>query len=186
MRRATERINGEGYRELIKLLQSLRGLTVTKEICLKIFEGVRSERSLVNLDVSELRISVADDAIPVELAVARQDFEDMLRNPIRNAIQASHKMDVHGEVVIGLSIGRMLDPITGESWTEFAIKDRCTTMISDTLIHQRSIESGLGLMASLVSKYDGSVRVEAQPAPWTKAVVISLPCPENQQETWTV
>ena len=48
--------------ELIKLLQSLRGLTVTKEICLKIFEGVRSERSLVNLDVSELRISVADDA----------------------------------------------------------------------------------------------------------------------------
>ncbi len=184
LRKATDRINGDGYRELVQLLKSLRGLNVTEELCLKIFDSVRNERSLMDLDIADLDIQIADNVLPIDLPVARQDFEDMLRNPIRNAIQATHQLDVRQTIVVGLAIDQTLDPITGESSTNFTIKDQSPSMITDDLIHQQAIESGLGLMASLVSKYEGSVRVAQLPGPWTKAVVISLPCQETAEESW--
>ena len=184
LRKATDRINGDGYRELVQLLKSLRGLNVTEELCLKIFDSVRNERSLMDLDIADLDIQIADNVLPIDLPVARQDFEDMLRNPIRNAIQATHQLDVRQTIVVGLGIDQTLDPITGESSTNFTIKDQSPSMITDDLIHQQAIESGLGLMASLVSKYEGSVRVAQLPGPWTKAVVISLPCQETAEESW--
>jgi hypothetical protein len=58
--------------------------------------------------------------------------------------------------------------------------------IDAAMIRQRVGERGLGLTADLVTRYDGAVEVEPEPAPWSKAVVVRLPCVEDEEDAWTI
>src|SRR5690606_7455297 len=120
----------------------------------------------------------AEVELPVSLALPRSHFEDILRNVLRNAVQAQAAQD-DGPIRVGLAVMREVHPITGHARVRFEIRDASPRELSTEQLRKGNIEGGLGLTADLVSRYQGTMLVQPSALPWHKAVVIKLPAPEK-------
>jgi len=183
LRVATRLINGVGFRQILLLLKALRNLTIDASICTEIFQSVRQEPAFSYRDV-EFHFDADPGLLPLELPVAREDFEDILRNPIRNAIQATASETLSGTIHVGLDIRREIEDITGEISTVFMIKDRCPRSVPSSTLTTPDPERGLGITHTLVTKYDGTLEVSTLDSPWSKGLVVSLPWDEAPAEQW--
>jgi hypothetical protein len=63
------------------------------------------------------------------------------------------------------------DDITGLTSLAIRVKDRSTERLTNEMLRGRYVERGMGITADLLSKYDASIGVEAEPG-WEKAVVL--------------
>lgn len=184
--RVAHRLNIEGHNQIINLLDALRLLTVDVPLLRAIFDRTRREPAFAAIPVAPLALDAEPDALPARLAIPRAAFEDILQNLMRNAIQASARHAPGAEVVIGLTVDDEIDDVTFLARVRFKIRDRAAPLSQDRL-RDRRIEDGLGLTTDLVSRHEGSLTVEAEPPPWTKAVVLTLPRVEADEEDgpWT-
>ncbi|MCB9551031.1 MAG: tetratricopeptide repeat protein [Myxococcales bacterium] len=184
--RAAHRLNIDGHNQIIALLDALRLLTVDVPLLRAIFDRTRREPAFAAVPIAPLALDAEPDALPARLAIPRAAFEDILQNLMRNAIQASARHAPGAEVVIGLAVDDEIDDVTFLARVRFKIRDRAAPLPPNRL-RDRRIEDGLGLTADLVSRHEGSLAVEPEPPPWTKAVVLALPRVEADEEDgpWT-
>lgn len=186
LRRAVRLLNEEAARGVRRHLGQLRHFRVDGAVLEEVFARTSAEPALLMVRVGPLEIDDPENILPCRIGMPRRAFEDVLTNLMRNAIDASARSASDGEVVrVGVGLGRDEDPITLVSRVAFRIRDQAPANIDGAMIRQRVGERGLGLTADLVTRYDGSVEVESQDAPWTKAVVVRLRRVEDEDIGWT-
>ncbi|MCA9541359.1 MAG: hypothetical protein KC620_20805, partial [Myxococcales bacterium] len=183
LRTATRLLNQEGYGAIRALLDRLRVLEVDAALLRAVFERTAREPQLATLDLAPLAVEAAEGTLPFRVAIPRAAFEDIVGNLMRNALQSTQRHGAAGQaIVIGVAIEDEVDFITGLSRAVVRIRDRSPQRLTPEMLRGRYIEEGLGLTADLVSRYDGTLDVEAEAAPWTKAVVLKLPRVEDEEE----
>ena len=184
LRQATQMLNVEGYEAVRALLDQLRMLDVDADLLRTVCTRVQREPAFSAVTFAELALSL-EAPLPCRVAAPRHAFEDMLGNLIRNAIQSTMRHGEGDEVHIGLGVHEEVDPITGLERLVFLIRDRSPQQLTPEMLRGRYIEEGLGLTADLVSRYEGTLDVRADEAPWTKAVVVKLPrFDEGEDDPW--
>ena len=183
LREASDLLNVHGYEAIRSLLDQLRILEVDETLLGAIFRGVSREPAFGSRPIGQPLIQVAVP-MPVAVAIPRQAFEDIFSNLFRNAIDSSIR-HLEGEIQVGLRVSDDVDPITGLANVVFRILDRSPQQLTTEMIRGRFIEGGLGIAADLVSKFEGSLDVEALEQEdgdegWRKAVVLYLPKMETE------
>lgn len=173
LREAFELLNVRGYEAVRALLDQLRMLDVDLQMLEALGERVRSEPGFQGQNIAPLLIHI-DTELPHRVFVARRDFEDIIANLLRNALQSS-LAEPETPTQIGLSLDINRNAITGIETLELAVHDRSKDALTTEMIRGRYIEQGLGLTADLVSRYEGSIDVVAGPASWSKSVRVRLP-----------
>jgi tetratricopeptide (TPR) repeat protein len=176
---ATRLLNVEGYEAVRALLDRLRVLRIDRALLEGVFHRTRREPAFSGVKFAPLTLD--DTALPCGVAMPRHAFEDVVANLIRNAIQASTRQNLKDSVYIGLATATDVDPITGLAWLTLRVRDRVVQGLAVEVLRGRMVEEGLGLTAELVSRYEGALDVEADTAPWTKAVVVRLPRVEDEE-----
>jgi signal transduction histidine kinase len=161
------------------LLDRLRVLRIDRALLEGVFHRTRREPAFSGVKFAPLTLD--DTALPCGVAMPRHAFEDVVANLIRNAIQASTRQNLKDSVYIGLATATDVDPITGLAWLTLRVRDRVVQGLAVEVLRGRMVEEGLGLTAELVSRYEGALDVEADTAPWTKAVVVRLPRVEDEE-----
>ncbi len=180
--RAARSLNVEGLGALRSLLDQLKVFDVTPAALRAIFDRTRREPGFAEVPVAPLALDAA--RLPARVELPRVAFEDILTNLFRNAIQAAAAHEsAGGEVVIGLAVDEDDDPITGLSSLRFRVRDRAPQTLTTDMLRGRFIEDGLGLTGDLVSRFEGSLDVEPDESPWTKAVVLTLPRADETADT---
>ncbi len=184
LRQATQLLNVDGYEAVRALLDQLRMLDVDADLLRTVYTRVQREPAFSGVRFADLALSL-DAPLPCRVAAPRHAFEDMLGNLVRNAIQSSVRHGEGDEVHIGLGVYEEVDAITGLERLVFLIRDRSPQQLTPEMLRGRYIEEGLGLTADLVSRYEGTLDVRAEEAPWTKAVVVKLPrFDEGEDDPW--
>lgn len=180
--RAAHALNIRGLGALRALLDRLRVFEVTAAGLRAVFDRTRREPGFAEVAVAPLALDA--DPLPARIEVPRFAFEDILANLLRNAIQAAAAHEPPGgEVVIGLAVDEEEDPITGLCALRFRVRDRARQGLTTAMLRGRFIEDGLGLTGDLVTRYEGSLTVEPDTDPWTKAVVLTLPRADEPADT---
>jgi signal transduction histidine kinase len=186
LRRAARLLNVEGYEAVRALLDRLRVLNVDRALVQAVFDRTRGEPGLQGVAVAPLALDAEEGSLPVVIAAPRHAFDDILTNLLRNALQSSQRHCPAGDQAaplrVGLSVRREEDLVTGLVRVVFAVQDASPQPLTPEMLRGRYIEAGLGLTADLVSRYEGTLDVRAEPAPWTKAVVVKLPAPDPEDE----
>lgn len=202
LKRAHAAVNERGYMQLQAFVEALQVFRADRPALQAIFDGVLREPSIAGLGIAPLALSHGPGALPCALLIARHDFDDILTNLFRNAIQASSRAagSQGQQPRVGLHVELELDEITGLRRARLHVRDTSPEMLSDETLRNQVIERGLGLTADRVGRYDGSLDVEAfataataeqqregEGGPqWTKAVVLSLPlAPETERSEST-
>jgi len=186
LRRAVRLLTEEAARGIRKHLSQLRHFRVDGAVLEEVFARTSAEPALLMVRVGPLEIADNDAILPSRIAMPRRAFEDVLTNLMRNAIDASARSADEDDVVrVSVAVERNQDPITLLTRVAFRVRDMAPATIDGAMIRQRVGERGLGLTADLVTRYDGSVDVEPAEDPWTKAVVVRLPCLEEEELGWS-
>ncbi len=186
LRRAVRLLTQEAARGIRRHLSHLRHFRVDEAILEEVFARTSAEPALLMVRVGPLEIDDAAGVLPCRIAMPRRAFEDVLTNLMRNAIDASAQSGDEGTVLrVGVGLERTQDPITLVSRLALRVRDMAPATIDGAMIRQRVGERGLGLTADLVTRYDGAVDVEPAKAPWSKAVVVRLPCVEDEELGWS-
>jgi tetratricopeptide (TPR) repeat protein len=172
--RANELLNVEAQGQLNHLLDGLRGLQLTAAVLQASFTRVRGEPALSLAPIEPLAIDPASE-LPCAVAVGAQAFDDILANLFRNALQASLRYPEPRPVIVGVSVGRQLDEITGLASVEVRVRDRSPEPLDPAKLQGGYIEAGLGLTADLVARHAGQLTVQASDPGFSKAVVLRLP-----------
>lgn len=177
LRDANAAINERGYQQLQSLLQELQVFRVDAADLHAIFDAVRREPSIASRAVDDLHLEADERALPCPLKIARHDFDDILTNLLRNAIQSSARsLPDDQPIAIGLRVEVEVDDITGLEEALLHVLDCSTEQLTTDALRHQIIERGLGLTADRVNRYDGSLDVQPDgEGPWTKAVVLRLP-----------
>lgn len=182
LQQATQLLNVEGYEAVRALLDRLRMLAVDEPLLRAVFERTRREPALAGAPLAPLDLELRAP-LPCRVAAPRHAFDDILTNLVRNAIQSSVRHHRGDEPIhIGLLVDAEVDFITGLERAVFAIRDRSPQKLTPEMLRGRYIEEGLGLTADLVSRYEGTLDVLDEQAPWTKAVVVKLPRIDESEE----
>lgn len=189
--RQLQRLDRLGARQKARLQRDLR--TVQRLLSVEAYEAVRVLLDAVRLvcvqgefiqqvhasTCQELGISARQ--MPLELdqreaalwvRIPRPALHEALTNLLRNAIQATREA---GGQRIGCRLSSEQDPITGLETALIAVLDAAPGQLTAQDVQQRPIERGLGLAAEAMGRHDGSLDVQQESAPWTKAVVLRLP-----------
>ena len=183
LRQATRLLNVEGYEAVRALLDQLRMLDVDEALLKTVYARVTHEPAFSGVRFAKLELEL-QAALPCRVAVPRHAFEDVLGNLVRNAVQSTVR-HTGGAVHIGLGVHEEVDAITGLERLVFLIRDCSPQQLTPEMLRGRYIEAGLGLTADLVSRYEGTLDVRTEEAPWTKAVVVKLPrFDEGEDDPW--
>jgi hypothetical protein len=149
---------------------------VVDEVLLRrIFDRTAREPALSRHEVSALA-SVPAAGLPLSLSLPRQAIDEIVANLFRYALQAAARSAPPAQpLAVGLAAELEVDPITGLSCARLSIRDRAQAELSRQQLRGGGIESGLGLTADLVNRYNGSLDVRADEPGWAKAVLLTLP-----------
>jgi hypothetical protein len=175
LREATALLNEDAEQALRALLDEARVVVVDEVLLRRIFDRTAREPALSRHEVSPLAIDPAA-RLPLSLSLPRQAFDEIVANLFRNALQASARSAPPAQpLAVGLAAELEVDPITGLSCARLSIRDRAQAELSRQQLRGGGIESGLGLTADLVNRYNGSLDVRADEPGWAKAVLLTLP-----------
>ncbi len=181
LQEASQLLNVEGYEAVRALLDDLRMLEVDEALLRNFYDRTRHEPAFDGLTTAELELDCAIP-LPCRVAIPRHAFEDVVINLLRNALQSSARhSDVEAPIRLGMGVDEEVDFITGLESVVFLIRDASPQTLTPEMLRGRYIEEGLGLTADLVSRYEGSLDVIEQPAPWKKAVVVKLPRVDEEE-----
>ena len=168
LREIAGQMQGDNYRALGTLIRRLCVMDVREEAFLAVWD---------RLPTSDVEL-VLDCERGGRVRIYPGEFDDIFANLLRNAAEASRDA---GQTQVGVAVRTEDDPITGLESVVIEVRDRSPHRLSTAMIRGRYIERGLGLTVDRISKNGGSIKVEDCEG-WSKAVVVRLPCPENEVE----
>ena len=170
--RASRLLNVEGYEALRGLLDRLRTLAVDAETLRDIVARVRREPAFSQLAVAPSDL-VVETKLPVGILVPRAEFEDALGNLVRNAFASAADHDMT-PLRVGLRILTKTDPVIGVERVSFHVRDESPARLTTEMIRSRQGVGGLGIASEVAARYEGTIEVIPDEAPWTKAVVMTF------------
>ena len=162
-------LNDRGYRALGRWVRELGTTRLDAARIAAVDARVRAEPGLAGLALPPLDLDLPG---PVPVRALAGDLDDILANLLRNAWTAPRPGGAAPRV--GVAVREELDPITGLEHVAIRVRDDAPGRLTTEMIHERGIGRGLGLVAELVGRHEGSISVEAEAPPWAKAVVVRL------------
>lgn len=170
--RASRLLGVEGYEALRGLLDRLRTLSVDAATLRGIVDRVCREPAFSRLSVAPPDLAV-ETKLPVGILVPRAVFEDALGNLVRNAFAAAAGHDMT-PLRVGLRISTKTDPVIGVERVSFHVRDQSPAQLTTEMIQSRHRSGGLGIASETAARYEGTIEVIPDEAPWTKAVVMTF------------
>lgn len=181
LERISHVLNHTGYIELGRLLSEVCVLQLDTALLRSCWDNVIREPAFADREVPQLALGGARTALPVR--IFRGELEDIVVNVLRNGLNAVLDEREPGERRIGLVLDEEADFVTGLEWVVLRFLDNAVSPLTDDMIRGRYIARGLGLTVDLVTRQEGSIKVEPHEG-WEKAIVVRLPRAEiNVEET---
>ncbi len=177
--RISHALNHTGYIELGRILAEVCVLPVDGEVLRDCWLHLTREPAFAGRRLPELELRAPEEALPVR--IFRGELEDIVVNILRNGLNAVLDEREPGQRRIGLSLDTEADFVTGLEWVVLRFLDNAVSPLTDEMIRGRYIARGLGLTVDLVTRQEGSIKVEAQEG-WQKAIVVRLPRAEIHLE----
>jgi len=75
---------------------------------------------------------------------------------------------------VGLRILTKTDPVIGVERVSFHVRDESPARLTTEMIRSRQGVGGLGIASEVAARYEGTIEVIPDEAPWTKAVVMTF------------
>lgn len=156
----------QAFERLSDLIRELCVVTVDPALLSEIYEQVAGEEQFAGLSLAPLQVT----GDPAQVRIFRTDLEDIVANVVRNSLRSSV---LYAAPPVGLGIDLQVeeDEITGLTSLAIRVKDRSPEQLSNEMLRGRYVERGMGITVDLLSRYDGAIAVESEPA-WSKAVVL--------------
>lgn len=184
LRELSQLLNVDGYRALGRMVARMGTLSLDRALFAGVDARVRAEPAFDGADLPPLDLELPDQPVPVRCF--RGDLQDVLANLLRNALGALVEGQAPGSARLGIRLEEDVDPITGIESVRVLVRDNAPGQLTDAMIHGREIGRGLGLVADLVARHEGSIHVEpvrsADAMRWTKSVVVTLRRAEGEEE----
>jgi signal transduction histidine kinase len=155
-------------RDLVDLVNALASCRVDEAFLREVVDSTRAEWASGRVAIDHLHIEPAPE--PVELDVYRTDLGIVLKNVVRNAIQALDRSPPPRRLAIDMRVD--LEP-TGEEVVRLRVQDSSEESFAQST-GTHTVEHGLGIVAVALQRYDGSLEVSRGDPGYAKAVVIRL------------
>jgi len=118
----------------------------------------------------ELLDTIPADALPL-VRISPADWETLWRNLFANALSAGR---------LGLAARATRDPATGEARLAIVLHDDLPGALTRDDIRNRPSDRGLGVVADILRRHEGSIDVVASARPgFRKGIAIALPASEK-------
>lgn len=181
--RCLERCSGvlgrQAFERLSDLIRELCVTNVDVDLVTRVFENVRGEKQFSGSPIAPVEVR----GMPAPVRIFRTDLEDILANVFRNSLRSSVSY-APPPARLAVEFATEIDEITGLGSIAVRIKDRSPEQLSTEMLRGRYVERGMGITVDLLSRYDGSIAVEAEPG-WSKAVVLRFFILEDDANTLT-
>lgn len=175
--RAGEVLGRQAFEKLSGLIRELCIVNVDARFIESTYAQVVGEQDFARQPLAPL----VRTGIGAPIRIFRTDLEDILANVIRNSLRSSLSY-ARPPVGLGIDLITEVDEITGLGTLAIRIKDRSPEQLSNEMLRGRYVERGMGITVDLLSRYDGSIAVEADPV-WSKAVVLRFFILEDDAST---
>ncbi len=170
---ATRLLNTEGYEAVRSLLDEIRVLKVDPDFLESLYIMTIREPAFSDVKFARIDLDIQMD-LPCWCLIPRHSFGIIMTNLLRNAIESSVRQK-HTIVQLGIGVHCTIDPITAIERVCIEVRDRSPKILTVEQIRSRTVEDGLGLAASLATRYEGTLDVRSEIPDWSKAVVLELP-----------
>ncbi|HEX7597940.1 MAG TPA: hypothetical protein VF518_06975, partial [Polyangia bacterium] len=155
-------------RDLVELVGALACCRVDEAFLREVVDTTRSEWASGRVEIDHLHIGPVPE--PVELDVYRADLGIVLKNVVRNAIQALDRSPSPRRLAVDMRVE--MEP-TGEEVVRLRVQDASEEAVAQNA-GAHTVEHGLGIVAVALQRYDGSLEVARGDPGYAKAVVIRL------------
>lgn len=156
----------QAFERLSDLIRELCITTIDADLIVRVYDEVRGEKQFAGVEANPVQVV----GPPAAVRIFRTDLQDILANVFRNSLRSSISYASH-PVELGVELVQEVDEITGLGSVAVRIKDHSQEQLSNEMLRGRYVERGMGITVDLLSRYDGSIAVEAEPG-WSKAVVL--------------
>jgi len=170
---ATRLLNTEGYEAVRSLLDEIRVLKIDSDYLESLYSLTIREPAFSEVNFSPIDMDI-QITLPCWCLIPRHSFGVIMTNLIRNAIESSIRQK-HTVIQVGIGVNCTIDPITAIERVCIEVRDRSPKKLTVEQIRNRTVEEGLGLAASLATRYEGTLDVRDESSDWCKAVVLELP-----------
>ena len=154
-------------RQLSELVAGLVRCSVDEALLREVVESTRSEWVTGKVLLDEIRIGPVPPGVEVD--VFRTDLRIVLKNVVRNAIQAVACAPAPRRVALDVQVEP--EP-TGEEVVVFRVRDSSPSGLQAGNSKGSDMEHGLGIVNTALRRYDGSMQVVPQSDGYAKAVLI--------------
>ena len=165
-------------RDLARLIGALIRTPVDRALLEQVSHEVRAEHSAGRVELATLHVVPPDERIVLD--VFRVDLVLILKNILRNAVFAVAEEDpprhVRLDVVLELED-------TGEETVRFRVHDSSPKRIDPDVLFDRRVDRGLGLVATAVHRYGGTIDIEHGEPPYAKRVIVAFFRTYEEEET---
>jgi signal transduction histidine kinase len=152
-------------RQLSDLVAGLVRCTVDEALLREIVESTRSEWVTGKVPLDEIRIGPVPPGVEVD--VFRTDLRIVLKNVVRNAIQAVAAAPAPRRLALDVQV---LPEPTGEEFVVFRVRDSSPSGPHPG--NSSDMEHGLGIVSTALRRYDGSLQVVPDSDGYAKAVLV--------------
>jgi signal transduction histidine kinase len=154
-------------RQLSELVAGLVRCFVDEALLREVVESTRSEWVTGKVPLDEIRIGPVPPGVEVD--VFRTDLRIVLKNVVRNAIQAVAAAPAPRRLALDVQVEP--EP-TGEECVVFRVRDSSPSGLQAGTSKGNDVEHGLGIVNTALRRYDGSLQVVPDSDGYAKAVLV--------------
>ena len=155
---------------LADLVHGLVRTDVDEGLLREVVAEVREEYTAGQVELDRVEVFGPEDEVVLE--VFRADLVLVLKNVVRNAIIAVGRADAPRALRVDVRVE--LEP-TGDETVRLRVLDSNPEALDTSVLFDRRVDRGLGLVAAAVHRYGGTIDVEpADEEGYEKAVVVSF------------
>ena len=153
--------------QLSDLVAGLVRCSVDEALLTEVVESTRSEWVTGKVPLDEIRIGPVPPGVEVD--IFRTDLRIVLKNVVRNAIQAVAATPAPRRLALDVQVEP--EP-TGEEFVVFRVRDSSPSGLHAGDSRGTDMEHGLGIVNTALRRYDGSLQVVPQSDGYAKAVLV--------------
>jgi signal transduction histidine kinase len=154
-------------RQLSELVAGLVRCSVDEALLREVVESTRSEWVTGKVPLDEIQIGPVPPGVEVD--VFRTDLRIVLKNVVRNAIQAVAAAPAPRRLALDVQVEP--EP-TGEEFVVFRVRDSSPSGLHAGDSKGSDMEHGLGIVNTALRRYDGSMQVVPESDGYAKAVLV--------------
>ena len=172
LRMLDQRLRGPHADGLQRLLRSGPRTRLDAGLLLRWIDGVASEPGRPAWVAPGLFLQEAQIAFPLNESTLRSIFSNLLRNAVDAVAQ-----EPAGSVQVRVEQGR---DGTGRRTVSLMVVDSSPRPLREEDIEARAADRGLGIVRETARRWGGQIFVRPEPPPFSKAVGVHLPAPQEE------